>query len=268
MQVSPLCLGAMMFGGWGEPDHDTSVGIIHPALDAGHQLHRHRRRLLAGRVGDDRRQGARRRPARRRRPGDEVPWPDGRPGRRADGHRRATRTSAATRRRWIVQRGREQPAPAADRLDRPLPGAPARPGHRHRGDARRADRPAARKARSAPSGRSTFPAHEVVEAQWVARAARPRPVRHRAAAVLAAGPRHRGRPAAGGRAVRHGRAAVEPAGRRLAQRGATARARNAPTSQRAERMPARYDLSDPANQRKLDAADALGACWPRRPGCR
>jgi aryl-alcohol dehydrogenase-like predicted oxidoreductase len=35
MQVSPLCLGAMMFGAWGEPDHDTSVGIIHRALDAG-----------------------------------------------------------------------------------------------------------------------------------------------------------------------------------------------------------------------------------------
>src|SRR5678816_2525903 len=35
MQVSPLCLGAMMFGAWGEPDHDTSVGIIHHALDQG-----------------------------------------------------------------------------------------------------------------------------------------------------------------------------------------------------------------------------------------
>ena len=35
MQVSPLCLGAMMFGAWGEPDHDVSVGIIHHALDAG-----------------------------------------------------------------------------------------------------------------------------------------------------------------------------------------------------------------------------------------
>ena len=35
MQVSPLCLGAMMFGAWGEKDHDTSVGIIHHALDEG-----------------------------------------------------------------------------------------------------------------------------------------------------------------------------------------------------------------------------------------
>jgi aryl-alcohol dehydrogenase-like predicted oxidoreductase len=25
----------MMFGAWGEPDHDTSIKIIHRALDAG-----------------------------------------------------------------------------------------------------------------------------------------------------------------------------------------------------------------------------------------
>ncbi|HEV2368997.1 MAG TPA: aldo/keto reductase, partial [Acidimicrobiales bacterium] len=33
--MSPLCLGAMMLGGWGNPDHDDSVRIIHAALDAG-----------------------------------------------------------------------------------------------------------------------------------------------------------------------------------------------------------------------------------------
>lgn len=35
IKVSPLCLGAMMFGAWGNPDHDDSVRIIHRALDAG-----------------------------------------------------------------------------------------------------------------------------------------------------------------------------------------------------------------------------------------
>jgi aryl-alcohol dehydrogenase-like predicted oxidoreductase len=35
MQVSQLCLGAMMFGSWGEPDHDQSIRIIHRALAAG-----------------------------------------------------------------------------------------------------------------------------------------------------------------------------------------------------------------------------------------
>ncbi len=35
MRVSPLCLGAMMFGAWGNPDHDDCVRIVHAALDAG-----------------------------------------------------------------------------------------------------------------------------------------------------------------------------------------------------------------------------------------
>jgi aryl-alcohol dehydrogenase-like predicted oxidoreductase len=35
VQVSPLCLGAMMFGAWGNPDHDDAVRIILRALDAG-----------------------------------------------------------------------------------------------------------------------------------------------------------------------------------------------------------------------------------------
>jgi aryl-alcohol dehydrogenase-like predicted oxidoreductase len=35
VQVSPLCLGAMMFGAWGNTDHDDSIRIIHRALDAG-----------------------------------------------------------------------------------------------------------------------------------------------------------------------------------------------------------------------------------------
>src|SRR5213593_3888700 len=35
VKVSPLCLGAMMFGAWGNPDHDESVAVIERALDAG-----------------------------------------------------------------------------------------------------------------------------------------------------------------------------------------------------------------------------------------
>lgn len=35
LQVSPLCLGAMMFGEMGNADHDACVRIIHRALDAG-----------------------------------------------------------------------------------------------------------------------------------------------------------------------------------------------------------------------------------------
>jgi aryl-alcohol dehydrogenase-like predicted oxidoreductase len=35
VKVSPFCLGAMMFGAWGNPDHEDSIRIIHHALDAG-----------------------------------------------------------------------------------------------------------------------------------------------------------------------------------------------------------------------------------------
>jgi aryl-alcohol dehydrogenase-like predicted oxidoreductase len=35
VSVSKFCLGAMMFGAWGNPDHDESIRITHTALDAG-----------------------------------------------------------------------------------------------------------------------------------------------------------------------------------------------------------------------------------------
>ena len=35
IEVSAYCLGTMMFGAWGNPDHDDSIRIIHRALDAG-----------------------------------------------------------------------------------------------------------------------------------------------------------------------------------------------------------------------------------------
>jgi aryl-alcohol dehydrogenase-like predicted oxidoreductase len=35
IKVSPYCLGAMMFGAWGNPDHKDSIRVIHAALDAG-----------------------------------------------------------------------------------------------------------------------------------------------------------------------------------------------------------------------------------------
>ena len=35
MLVSPLCLGNMMFGSWGNSDHEECVRIVHRALDEG-----------------------------------------------------------------------------------------------------------------------------------------------------------------------------------------------------------------------------------------
>jgi aryl-alcohol dehydrogenase-like predicted oxidoreductase len=106
-------------------------------------------------------------------------------------------------------------------------------------------------------GSSTFPAHEVVEAQWVAqRRALGRFVTEQPPYSLL---------------VRGIEADLLPVAERygmgvlpwspLAGGWLTGRYRKGqdiPTSRRAERMPARYDLADPANQRKLDAADALG----------
>jgi aryl-alcohol dehydrogenase-like predicted oxidoreductase len=35
IKVSPLCLGAMLFSSWGNPDHEEGIRTIHAALDAG-----------------------------------------------------------------------------------------------------------------------------------------------------------------------------------------------------------------------------------------
>jgi aryl-alcohol dehydrogenase-like predicted oxidoreductase len=35
IKVSPLCLGAMMFGAWGTPDHDECIRIFNAAMEAG-----------------------------------------------------------------------------------------------------------------------------------------------------------------------------------------------------------------------------------------
>lgn len=35
IEVSPLCLGTMMFGDWGNKDHDDAIRVVHKALDSG-----------------------------------------------------------------------------------------------------------------------------------------------------------------------------------------------------------------------------------------
>ena len=107
-------------------------------------------------------------------------------------------------------------------------------------------------------GSSTFPAHQIVEAQWVSeRRGLGRFVTEQPPySLLVRG--HRGRRAAGD-ARSTGwvccRGARWPA---AGSPGGTARARSPTRVRRRSRMPARYDMSSPDNQRKLDAADALG----------
>ena len=173
VEVSPLCLGAMMFGAWGNPDHDDSIRIIHRALDAGINFVDTADVYSARRVGGDRRQGARR-PARRRRARDEVPRPDGRgpePRRQLaplDRAARSRRACGACRPTTSTSTRRTGPTPSCD-IDETL-GALT-------------DLVRAGKIRY--FGTSTFPAHQLVEAQWIGRAPRARAARDRAAAVLA-----------------------------------------------------------------------------------
>ena len=90
-------------------------------------------------------------------------------------------------------------------------------------------------------------------------AARPRAVRLRAAAVLDARARHRARRAArvpSSTAWASSRGARSPA---AGSPDGAARGRRRRRAREPSRIPARYDMSLPENQRKLDAADALAA---------
>ena len=115
VQVSKLCLGTMMFGAWGNTDHDDSIRIIHRALDAGINFVDTADVYSAGEseeiVGK----------ALKGRRDDVVLatkffMPMGEDPNRRGGSRR-----------WIVHGGRGLAAPARHRLDRPLPGPPPRP---------------------------------------------------------------------------------------------------------------------------------------------
>ena len=106
----------MMFGAWGNTDHDDSIRIIHRALDAGINFVDTADVYSAGEseeiVGK----------ALKGRRDDVVLAtkfcvPMGEDPNQRGGSRR-----------WIVSRGRELAAAAGHRLDRPLPDAPPRPG--------------------------------------------------------------------------------------------------------------------------------------------
>jgi len=244
VQVSPLCLGAMMFGAWGNSDHDESIRIIHRALDAGinfvdtadvysrGESEEIVGKALAGGRRDDvvlatKFHGSM---------GDD-------PNERGNSRRWIMREVDASLRRlgtdWIDLYQVHRFDEGTD-LDETL-GALT-------------DLVRAGKIRYL--GSSTFPAHLIVEAQWVAeRRGRERfvceqppysmLVRGIEADVLPVCEQYRmavipWSPLAGGWLSGRYRKGAEP-----------------PTSTRAGRIPHRYDLSLPENQRKLDAADRL-----------
>ncbi|MBE7187236.1 aldo/keto reductase [Jatrophihabitans endophyticus] len=251
MQVSPLCLGAMMFGAWGEPDHDVSIGIIHHALDAGINFIDTADVYSQGEsetiVGKALAGGRRDDVVLATKFHGPMDVPMGQPG--GDPNRKGNS------RRWIVQEVENSLRRLqTDWIDlyqvhRPEPETDVEETLSALTDLQRAGKIRA-------FGSSTFPAHQVVEAQWTSeRRGLGRFVTEQPPySILVRGIEADLLPVT----EKYGMGVLpwSPlAGGWLS--GRYRKGQDAPESHRAGRMPARYDLDDPANQAKLDAAEAL-----------
>src|SRR6266513_4118353 len=243
VKVSPLCLGAMMFGAWGNTDHDDCVRIIHRALDAGINFidtadvyargeseeivgkalagGRRDHVVLAtkvhGTMGDD-------------------------PNEFGNSRRWITQEVDNSLRRlgtdWIDLYQIHRPEFDTD-IDGTLGALTA----------------LVRAGKIRYFGSSTFPASQIVEAQWVAeRRGRERFVCEQPPySILVRGVEADVLPTC----MRYGMGVIpwSPlAGGWLSGRY---RKDDYPSSRRAQLVPRRYDMSLPGNQRKLEAADAL-----------
>jgi aryl-alcohol dehydrogenase-like predicted oxidoreductase len=243
VQVSPLCLGTMMFGGWGNPDHDDSIRIIHRALDAGINFvdsadvySRGESEEIVGKALEGRRDHVVLATKFHGAMGDD-------PNEQGNSRRWIVREVESSLRRlrtdWIDLYQVHRPEPDTD-VDETL-GALT-------------DLVRAGKIRY--FGHSTFPAHAIVEAQWVAeRRARERfTCEQPPYSLLARGVERDVLPVC----QQYGLGVIPWSP--LAGGWLSGRYRKdveAPQSRRAERIPQRYDLSLPENRAKLDAADAL-----------
>ena len=243
VEVSPLCLGAMMFGDWGNRDHDESVRIIHAALDAGINFIDTADVYSAGESEEIVAKAL----AGRR---DEVVLATKFHGRMGDGPNRSGNS-----RRWIMQEVESSLRRLqTDWIDlyqvhRPEPGTDI-------DETLGALTDLVRAGKIRYFGSSTYPAHEIVEAQWVAeRRGRERFVCEQPPySLLVRGIERDVLPVC----ERYGMGVIpwSPlAGGWLSGRYRKGEA--TPESTRSERLPWRYDLSIPENQAKLEAADAL-----------
>ena len=244
VQVSPLCLGAMMFGAWGNRDHDESIRIIHRALDAGINFidtadvyaQGESEEVVGKALAGGRRDDVVIATKFHGRMGD-------RPNRRGNTRRWIMQAVDGSLRRlgtdWIDLYQAHRPSPDTD-IDETL-GALT-------------DLVRAGKIRYL--GSSTFPAEEIVEAQWTAeRRGRERFVCEQPPySLLVRGVEAHVFPVC----QRYGMGVIpwSPlAGGWLS--GRYRKGQEPPESTRAERIPQRYDLSLPQNQRKLEVADRL-----------
>jgi aryl-alcohol dehydrogenase-like predicted oxidoreductase len=243
LQVSPLCLGAMMFGSWGNTDHEESIRIIHRALDAGinfvdtadvysrGESEEIVAKALAGRrdnivlatkahgtMGDDPNEG-----------GNSRRWII----RECDASLRRLKTDWIDLyqiHRWDEGTDHDETLGALTDL--------------------------VRQGKVRYIGSSTFPPSQVVAAQWVAeKRGHARYVCEQPPySLLVRGIETELLPVA--QEFGMGVISWSPlAGGWLS--GRWRKGRDAPDSTRASRLPGRYDLSIPANQRKLDAVEDL-----------
>ena len=243
VKVSPLCLGAMMFGDWGNKDHDESIRIIHRALDAGINFidtadvySRGESEEIVGKALKGRR--------------DDIvlatkvhgPMGDD-PNEFGNSRRWIVREVESSLRRlqtdWIDLYQIHRPEEDTN-IDETLG---ALSDLVHQGKVRYI-------------GSSTFPPSQIVEAQWVAEK------RGRVRFICEQPPYSL--------LVRQVEAEVLPVCRRYGMgvipwsplsggwlSGKWRKGQDAPGSSRAERLPHRFDLSIPENQRKLDAVEEL-----------
>jgi aryl-alcohol dehydrogenase-like predicted oxidoreductase len=242
VKVSPLCLGAMMFGAWGETDHDESVRIIHAALDAGINF------VDTADVysrGESEEIVAKALKGRR----DDVILATKVHGRMGDDANEFGNT-----RRWIVREvDNSLRRLGTDWIDLYQIHRPEEDTDVDETLGALTDLVRAGKVRYI--GSSTFPASQIVEAQWVAeRRGRERFVCEQPPySILVRGIESDVLPTC----RRHGMGVIpwSPlAGGWLSGRY---RKDDYPESRRAQLVPRRYDMSLPGNQRKLEAADAL-----------
>jgi aryl-alcohol dehydrogenase-like predicted oxidoreductase len=244
VKVSPLCLGAMMFGEWGNQDHEDSIRIIHRALDAGINFVDTADVYSAGEseeiVGKALTGGRR----------DHVVLAT-----KVHGSMGEDPNEQGNSRRWIMREVenslRRLQTDWIDlyQIHRPSPDTDVEETLGALSDL-------VTQGKIRYFGSSTFPASQIVEAQWTARErglhrfiCEQPPysllVRGIEADVLPTCQRHGmgvipWSPLAGGWLSGRWRIGAEP-----------------PTSGRPVRQPERYDLSRPGNQHKLEAADAL-----------
>ena len=242
VSVSQMCLGAMMFGAWGNPDHDESIRIIHAALDAGINFidtadvyAQGESEEIVGKALKGRR--------------DDVIVATKFHGAMGDDPNRQ-----GSSRRWIMRAVED----SLRRLDTDW--IDLYQVHRPRTDTDIEETLGAltdlvRQGKVRYIGASTFPASQIVEAQWVARErgfqrfvteqpAYSMLVRRIEDDILPT-------------CQRHGMGVLSYSpltGGWLSGRWRKDSGQQA--SSRASRLPERFDLSQPANQRKLDAVEA------------